>query len=385
MKLQLRKFSWLFVILLFLLSNSMPVIAAVYWASASGVPVEQGIRSKYISVCFIGDAVTSRPDRVKQIVTYIKEFEYAANIRFVSLSGNRLEDEASMSIKNLACSPPMTQLNGNDYYNGDIRVLIFTSGSNKNIFSAADVPGKGCTQKNPPSSWSNAPWDLTPNRACLYNLKLGDDPFPNGITVGAPRGNPPSSVPYLNHALHEFGHALGLAHENERKDANAPCTEKGYGGGISAGLMTPYDRRSVMHYQFLSCGINGNYDNTGLSDWDKLALHILYPEDDFVAEYIGTTVVRTTDTLTLQSDWKARGANINFVAKDFDWKLQSTSVSTVPDLSTGLKDPGDYVFQFTHSDFLGRKYSHIGIIHVLSPENYNKQIAAPIAARLPIT
>lgn len=55
-------------------------------------------------------------------------------------------------------------------------------------------------------SWSNAPNDLATNRANLYNLKLGGEPY------GA------SAMPYLNYTLHEFGHALGLSHEPERND-----------------------------------------------------------------------------------------------------------------------------------------------------------------------
>ena len=86
-------------------------------------------------------------------------------------------------------------------------------------------------------SWSNAPDDLAAHRSCLYNLKLGDDPW--------------NDTPYLNHTLHEFGHGLGLSHEHVRDDANiSSCTESGYGGNYSDGKITAYDKRSVMHYDF---------------------------------------------------------------------------------------------------------------------------------------
>jgi len=48
--------------------------AALYW--------NHGVQSRDISVCFVGDGVTQDPDRVDQILEYITEFEYAANIRF---------------------------------------------------------------------------------------------------------------------------------------------------------------------------------------------------------------------------------------------------------------------------------------------------------------
>ena len=72
-------------------------------------------------------------------------------------------------------------------------------------------------------SFSNFPNDLPNARACVYNLKLGDD------------GS--GGVAYLNHTLHEFGHALGLAHEHIRSDVDTTiCTAPGFGGTVSTGL-----------------------------------------------------------------------------------------------------------------------------------------------------
>src|SRR5205085_1411460 len=106
--------------------------------------------------------------------------------------------------------------------------------------------------------------------------------------------------PYLNHTLHEFGHALGLAHEHQRADVNANCTEPNYGGGVTS-YLTPYDRASVMHYQFVSCHIDGNYGISGLSYYDRLAVHVLYPEDQRVAEYAGHTVIHGSEALVLRA------------------------------------------------------------------------------------
>jgi hypothetical protein len=353
------------------------------------------VRSKTISLCFVGDAVTSRPDRVEQVLMYMREFEYAANIRFVSVAGHPVEQAFDQDPNNLKCPPPTKQANGNDFYNCDIRIVLRNTAGTKVASwpgegGTGPVPGQGCpmflkdgkydSNNNGWGSWSNAPNDLGPNRACLYNLKLGDDPWP---PPGGSAGTPPSSVPYLNHTLHEVGHALGLAHEHERNDVDKTlgCSEKGYGGGVSSGLMTPYDRHSMMHYQFLSCGINGNYDNTGLSEWDRLALHILYPEDTRVAEFVGTTVVRAGSTMQLQSAWKARGANITSVASNFQWRLGSTTFSTMPDLMVNLVFPGNYTSQFSHNDFLGRNYSFTGVVRVLDGATYDRTIAAPVAAQ----
>ena len=150
------------------------------------------------------------------------------------------------------CPSSTTRPDGTDFYNGDIRIVLPNTG----VVLTGPIPGNGCTADSPGSSWSNPPDELEVNRSCLYNMKLGDDADTNGTR-------------WLNHTLHEFGHALGLSHEHARSDANdSSCTESGYGGSANTGFMTPYDRKSVMHYQFLSCGIHGNYDHTGLSASD---------------------------------------------------------------------------------------------------------------------
>jgi hypothetical protein len=332
----------------FLLREPQMTNAALYWF--------HGVRGKIISVCFVGNALTSRPDRVQQILDYIKDFEQVANIHFNYL-GN--------------CPPKTTQANGDDYYDGDIRVII----PSINISGTGPVPGKGCPMFNQQGvggyngdndgwgSWSNAPDDLTPNRACLYNLKLGDDPW--------------NATPYRNHTLHEFGHALGLAHEHERNDVNAGCTETGYGGGATNGHITFYDRYSVMHYKFASCGIDGNYSYAGLSGWDKLALHIMYPEDVRVAEFVGATTIVAGQNLQLQSLWKARGADMTFAAGNFNWQINGVTQSTTPDLVENMPVAGEYDLALSYTDFLGRSYGYSGKVRVLSSADYMAQAITP--------
>lgn len=341
--------------------------ARLYW--------NHRVRDNNISICFVGDAVSSRASRVAEVLNDIQEFEYAAHVNFNYLG---------------ACPAPVSQANGDDYFDGDIRIVL----NNTSVDGTGIVPGEGCgmfldengdykttVDKNGNvvgvndgwGSWSNASDDLELNRACMYNLKLGDDPW--------------NSDPYLNHTLHEVGHALGLAHEHARADVDLECTEvdsngnSTYGGSATS-YITEYDSDSVMHYKFTSCGIDGNYGVDGFSELDKLSVHVLYPEAVRVAEYIGTTVVKAGSVLSLDSAWLARGGDMAKISNSFAWKLNGSTYSTGYSLDALMSTAGDYSLSFTHKDFLGRSYSTSTTVRVLTAADFNAQVAGPVAASL---
>jgi hypothetical protein len=71
-------------------------------------------------------------------------------------------------------------------------------------------------------------------------------------------------------AVHEFGHAIGFAHEQNRPDTPGECTEapQGTSGDI---LLTPWDKDSVMNY------CNPVYNNNGkLSLFDVQSVQKVY-------------------------------------------------------------------------------------------------------------
>ena len=78
-------------------------------------------------------------------------------------------------------------------------------------------------------------------------------------------------------AVHEFGHAVGFAHEQNRYDAPGECSQlnlqSGTNGDRCSGrqCLTPYDPHSVMNY------CNSKWNNDGkLSELDKSAIQELY-------------------------------------------------------------------------------------------------------------
>jgi hypothetical protein len=71
-------------------------------------------------------------------------------------------------------------------------------------------------------------------------------------------------------AVHEFGHAIGFAHEQNRPDTPGECNEPAQGGSGDT-LLTPWDPNSVMNY------CNPKYNNNGeLSHFDIVAVQYIY-------------------------------------------------------------------------------------------------------------
>lgn len=72
-------------------------------------------------------------------------------------------------------------------------------------------------------------------------------------------------------AVHEFGHAIGFAHEQNRPDAPGECRVLRQGSDGTTLDITPYDPKSVMNY------CNPIYNNNGvLSDLDVKAVQYIY-------------------------------------------------------------------------------------------------------------
>lgn len=367
------------LLLLSALSMSAVAHAGIVVTAVSEKAAGLGLqpRPHAISVCFVGDALVSRPAKVLDVKEGFRRVQSVANVRFYGFERCR-EPEPSYCFDDRGERVPC------DWYPEDIRIALDRTRWNGALVNR-EIPSTyvHCLGRGSEASWAHFPHvvDQAGFRACPWNMAIGDE------WDGSRR--PP--LQWLNHPLHEIGHAMGLVHEHVHPDFyfvegpngklcnNSIRVPEGrrYPGDYV--VLTELDLASVMIYRDDSCGIEGNFGFDGYSQRDKVSLRLLYPEDDRRAQFSGPLVLRDGAPLRLRLVMLENGINVGSVIRDVTWYVGSLRGHGTSAPSVGLKE-GRHQGALEYEDFLGRRFSAAFQIEVLSAADFESRMGATAAA-----
>ena len=148
-------------------------------------------------------------------------------------------------------------------------------------------------------------------------------------------------------AVHEFGHALGFAHEQNRNDAPAIC-HKDAQGDDGDWWVTPYDANSIMNY------CNPKWNNDGLlSDLDKQGVRLLYGGGAFILDpiFYGTTSNNELRWYRHTGHWKGT----------FEWANDGSQVGSGWKFKQVFADGAGHVYYLQENGDLYWN-NHIGLL-----------------------
>lgn len=143
-------------------------------------------------------------------------------------------------------------------------------------------------------------------------------------------------------AVHEFGHAIGLAHEHNRADCRCSEPPQGSVGGL---YVTPCDKRSVMNYCNLKWSNHGE-----LSKLDIIGIQKVYGKPGSLNPGIELDEIRFVPCSNLAINGLQKIESIVQRAKNFSVLHFTNESKPVPQAAIDNLPDAQYVIRYFHQD-----------------------------------
>lgn len=190
----------------------------------------------------------------------------------------------------------------------------------------------------------------------------GNTPWQNGTKAGIMRISLGTSPYDVYTTIHEFGHAIGIRHEQLNPGKPPECTQMQAGESLAASnaVLTSYDPFAVMNY----CADNP----TQISSKEALFAEMTYPSNTLNHPMFAVNGYQTGNGWvvrvgsTLETDWAGRGA-LPAAQPTVSWHKGLTTISA----QTFTAIAGSYNLSYDFVDF--RTVSHTGLSQAISADD----------------